>query len=191
MKTMRLLIVTLLLISGCAEFRGYARLSIDEKEHYASVADQMTSDQKHRFLEFETRKERDEYLALLHLLGSSTDSPAAFAEVEAQKPIETVAARVEPTVELPPPAPLPAPAALPIPAAPVVQAKPSAPAAVAPAVKPQVRPETAPQNAIPRVQYEKTGDPVTDVISLLKLLESGKITKAQFENEKELAFKAN
>jgi len=193
MKTISLLIVTLLLISGCAEFRGYARLSIDEKEHYASVADQMTSDQKHRFLDFESRKERDEYLALLHLLGSSTDAPAALAEVEASKPIETVAARVEPVINLPPLKPLapPAPVVVAPAPAPVMQAKPSAPVVVVPKAQPEARPQPALQNAIPRVQYEKTGDPVTDVIALLKLLENGKITKAQFENEKELAFKGN
>lgn len=199
MKTLSLLIVTLLFTTGCAEFRGYARLSIDEKEHYAAVADQMTSDQKHRFLDFETRKERDEYLALLHLLGSSTDSPAAFAEVsepKSPKAIETVSAQTQapaPVIQPQPVAPPVAPAAPVLKVdPPVVEAKPVAPVRVVPEVKPAVRPPVAvQQNTIPRVQYEKTGDPVTDVITLLKLLENGKITKEQFENEKELAFKGN
>jgi hypothetical protein len=41
--------------------------------------------------------------------------------------------------------------------------------------------------SVPPVSYVKTGDPVTDVLILLDLYEKGKISKDQFEREKELA----
>jgi len=44
------------------------------------------------------------------------------------------------------------------------------------------------KSASPRVSYKRTGDPVMDVLTLLELYEQGKITKDQFEREKELAF---
>ena len=41
------------------------------------------------------------------------------------------------------------------------------------------------------LKYEKTGDPVLDVLTLLELFENGKISREEFEREKELALGSN
>lgn len=119
-------------------------------------------------------------------------SPYAAAPVPASTLVPQSPLVTEKTAAVAVPAPAPvAPVSpyIPPPAPPSVSIAPppvqiQAPAPIVPTAP---APSTVASAKPAAVDYTRTGDPVTDVLTLLELYEAGKITKDQFEQEKEIA----
>ena len=203
------------IVIGCSIYRGYYALPVEERELYQSVAHQMSVQQRMEYLNTHDSSERMAYLEALGLPTSLQQEHTETAKVTALKEevVETspsvefeeknlqeeqnllihereALARkqrqdsVSPqmrdeTVMIEKSEQMDWPMGTE-----VIELKQQA------KVNPEPKPQVPPKISYPRVRYKQSGDPVIDILTLLELYQEGKISKEQFEQEKELAFQA-
>jgi len=159
--------------SGCSLFNDYYALSYNEKDHYAHVSEKMTLSQRMTYLEKPTEEERQTYLREIGLWDVQKNAMTSDKRAIALAQSEFGNSEILPTdQELYNKNNL-------------QSRKLSAKEKTAYILMPSNLTKQA--HKPPRVNYDRTGNELTDVLTLIELYEKGLITKDQFNQEKAFA----